>query len=148
MTTYTREEERVDRYVHGERAPAVEGCVIANCRDSMKYLHQVRNVMRSVAAARTLDDISAGDEQLRRGIPEWLTAAFAQPPSNSPFRFPYSLGGWIAEMLDGGWEWWSSAIEADHIIIRLWLQSHPYSTSALEFLLWAAGAHSVSVKLP
>ncbi|MBI1746769.1 MAG: hypothetical protein HYR55_09295 [Acidobacteria bacterium] len=129
----------------------------AVCREpAPEVLERVRSVL-SVVATKTRSTWPS-DTEWRELLPPWFSAKLrvytqaesaeilAKTPRKRWHEIPWSYGSWLDSIKERVWQWWRADIDGPYLKIELALESWPYSVGALEYLIKAAGARTVSVK--
>ena len=138
--------QRIDANLSGEESPAVRVSLRGECQAPDETLAKVRSVMKVVASNSSASWPT--DAEWEALLPAWFVSYTKRHTTEqilADFRLCH-WEAWLDTLKERDWDWWSSELLPNGLLIYLCAKSWPYQVGPLVYLMYACGATVVEVK--
>ncbi len=136
-----KEIERIDHNLKGELPDTTKMVItIKNVKNAKEVLENTKEIMKLISQY-AYTNTWPSDEEWKHILPKWfvesMTEKSIQEIMSTKGQWHYE--SWIESMYHRAWEWYSSKIEGDTIIIVLKMLNLPYIYEQFLYIFYSQG---------
>lgn len=136
-----KEIDRIEKNIQGELPDTTKMIItIENVKNPQKVLVKAKEIMKSISQYAYKDNWPS-DEEWKDILPKWfvesMTLKTDKELDEDDNQWHYE--SWVESMYHRAWEWYSSKIDGDKIIIVLKMLNLPYIYEQFLYIFYAQG---------
>lgn len=134
--------EKIDKNINGEKPSDIPKMIITvkNVNDPNKVLNNAKEIMKLISQY-AYTNTWPSDDEWKTILPKWFVESMTLKSIDEIMNIDgqWHFESWIESMYHRAWEWYSSKIEGNNIIIVLSLLNIPYIYEQLLYVFYSQG---------